>query len=45
MFGVNPMWSRSLHVWGKAGVVTEGNDSKTGDKEAMVMFMGYTEQV
>lgn len=44
MFGASPKWSRNLHVWGKAAVMAEGKDSKTGDKRAAMMFMGYTEQ-
>ena len=31
MFGVNPSWSSKLRIWGEAGVVAEGKDSKTGD--------------
>jgi hypothetical protein len=38
------LWSRSLGIWGKAGVVTEGKDSKTGDEGATMIFIGYTEQ-
>ena len=40
MFGANPTWSKKLQVWGKAGVVAEGKDSKTGDKGATMMFVG-----
>ena len=32
MFGANPTWSNKLRVWGEAGVVAEGKDSKTGDR-------------
>ena len=41
MFGVNPMWSKKLHVWGKAGVIAEGKDSKTGKRGTKMMFVGY----
>ena len=44
MFGANPAWSRKLRVWGEAGVVAEGKDSKTGDKGATMMFVGYAER-
>ena len=43
MIGANPTWSNKLHVWGNAGVVAEGKDSRTGDKGAMIMFVGYAE--
>ena len=43
MFGANPMWSEKLCVWGKAGVVAEGKDSKTGNRGATMMFVGYAE--
>ena len=43
MFDANPTWSNKLHVWGKAGVVAEGKDSKTGDRGATMMFVGYVE--
>ena len=42
MFDANPTWAKILLVWGEAGVVAEGNDSKTGDRGATMMFMGYT---
>ena len=35
------MLSRKLHVWGKAGVSAVDKDSKMGDKEATMMFVGY----
>jgi hypothetical protein len=31
MFGANPSWSSRLKIWGEAGVMAEGKDSKTGD--------------
>ena len=40
MFGANPTWSKKLYVWGKAVVVAEGKDSKTGDRGATMMFCG-----
>ena len=40
MFGANPKWTRNLHLWGEAKVVTVGKDSKTGDKGATMVFMG-----
>ena len=43
MFGANPMWSKKLHVWGEAGVIVEGKDSKTGNRGATMMFVGYAE--
>ena len=42
MFGENPTWSKKLHVWGEAGVVAEGKDSKTGNRGATMMFVGYS---
>jgi hypothetical protein len=30
-------------MWGEAGVVTVGKDSKTVDKSVMMMFIGYRE--
>ena len=44
MCGANPAWSRKLRVWGEAGVVAVGKDSKTGDKGATMMFVGYAER-
>ena len=41
MFSVKPSWSRNLHVWGEAGVVMEGKNSKTGDKGITMMFASY----
>ena len=41
MFGANPTWSKKLHVWGEVGVVAEGKDSKTDDRGATMMFVGY----
>ena len=41
MLGANPPWSKKLCVWGRAGVVAEGKDSKTGDKGTTMMFVGY----
>ncbi len=43
MFGANPLWSNKLRIWGEVGVVVEGKDSKTGDRGATMMFVGYTE--
>ena len=43
MFGANPTWSNKLQVWGKAEVIAEDKDSKTGDKGATMMFVGCTE--
>jgi hypothetical protein len=43
MFGVNSTWSKRLHIWGEAGVVAEGKDSKTGDIGATMMCVGYAE--
>ena len=43
MFGANPTWSKRLHVWGKARVVAEGEDSKTGNRGATMMFVGFAE--
>ena len=43
MFGANPTWSKKLCVWGEVGVVAEGKDSKTGNKGATMMFIGYAE--
>ena len=40
MFGVNPKWTRILHIWGEAGVMTVNKDSKTGDKGATMMCVG-----
>jgi hypothetical protein len=44
MFGANPSWSNRLRVWGEARVVAEGKDSKTGDRGATMMFVGYAER-
>ena len=44
MFGANPSWSSKLKVWGEAGVVAEGKDSKTGDRGATMMFVGYADR-
>ena len=43
MFGANSTWSKKLHVWGEAGVVAEGKDSKTGDRGTKMMFVDYAE--
>lgn len=43
MFGANPSWSSRLKIWGEAGVVAEGKDSKTGDQGASMMFVGYAD--
>ena len=43
LFGANPTWSKKLHVWGEAGIIAEGKDSKTGDRGATMMFVGYAE--
>ena len=40
LFGGNPTWSKKLCVWGKAGVVAEDKDSKTGDRGTTMMFVG-----
>ena len=34
LFGANPTGSKKQHVWREAGVVTEGKDSKTGNRGA-----------
>jgi len=34
IFGANPKWTRNLQIWGEARVMTDGNESKTGDKVA-----------
>jgi hypothetical protein len=44
LFGVKPTWSKKLHVWGEAGVVAESKDSKTGDRGAPMVFVGYAER-
>ncbi len=44
MFGANPSWAQKLHVWGEAGIATEGKNSKTGDKSATMMFVGYADR-
>jgi hypothetical protein len=44
LFGANPTWSKKLRVWGEAGAVAEGKDSKTGDRGATMMVVGYTER-
>jgi hypothetical protein len=41
IIGANPMGSKKLHVWGEARVIAEGKDSKTGDRGATMMFVGY----
>jgi hypothetical protein len=41
LFVANPTWSQELHVWGKAGVVVEGKDSKTGNRDTTMIFAGY----
>ena len=43
MFGMNPLWSRKLHVWGEAGVIAESKHSKMGDKGTTMMFVGYAD--
>ena len=43
LFAANPKWSKKLCVWGEAGVVAEGKDSKTGNRGATMMFVGYAE--
>lgn len=40
---VTTTWSRKLCVWGEAGVIAGGKDSKTGDKGATMMFIGYSD--
>ena len=44
MFGVNPECTRNLYLWEEARVMTVGNDSKTGDKGATMMLVGYSKQ-
>ena len=44
MFDANTTWSKKLRVWGEAGVVAESKDSKTGDRGATMMFVGYAER-
>ena len=44
MFGANPKWTEYLLIWGEAGVVTAGKDSKTGNKGATMMFIRYGER-
>jgi hypothetical protein len=44
MFGANPMWSNKLRICGEAGVMAEGQDSKTGDRGASMMFVCYAER-
>jgi hypothetical protein len=44
MFDANPAWSKKQHVWGEAGVVAEGKDSKTGDRGATIMFVSYAKR-
>ena len=44
LFGANTTWSKKLRVWGEAGVVAEGKDSKTSDTGATMMFVGYAER-
>ena len=39
MFGANPSWDWKLHVWGEAGIVAEGKNSKTGDKGTTMIFL------
>jgi hypothetical protein len=41
MFGANPSWAQKLSVWGEAGVVAKGKNSKTGNKGATMMIVGY----
>ena len=41
VFGKYPGWAKNLHVWGEAGVMKEGKDSKTGDRGELMMFVGY----
>ena len=43
MFGANPSWAQKLCVWGEAGIVAEGKNSKTGDKGTTMMFVGYAD--
>ena len=43
MFGANPSWDQKLCVWGEARVMAEGKDSKTGNRGATMMFLGYAE--
>jgi hypothetical protein len=35
MFCMNPKWSKKLHIWGEAGVMTVAKDSKTGVTEEL----------
>ena len=43
MFGANPSWAWKLRVWGEAGIVAEGKNSKTGDMGVTMMFVGYAD--
>lgn len=43
MFGATLTWPKSIHVWGTAGVVTVGKDSKTYNRGTTLMFVGYEE--
>ncbi len=43
MFGANPFWTWKLCVWGEAGVIAEGKNSKTGDNDVTMMFFGYAD--
>ena len=42
VFGSNPSWVDNMHTFGEAAVVTEGKNSKTGDRGVDMMFVGYT---
>jgi hypothetical protein len=45
LFGESPKWTSNLQLWGETGAVTVRKDSnsKTSDKGAMMMFVGYGE--
>jgi hypothetical protein len=41
VYGKVPKWATKLRTYGKAGVVKEGKDGKTGDRGQDMMFVGY----
>ena len=34
-------WTSNMRTFGKAGMVKEGKDAKTGDRSIEMMFVGY----
>lgn len=44
MYGANPKRLNNLGIWTEVGVVTVEKDTKLGDRETTMTFMGYSDQ-